>query len=113
MTFGPSLAEQCGLATNYTAVGTPSLPNYIAALSGSAQGVTDDNQPASHPLSVASLYTQLAMAGLQWGDYESLLKTTEPLLGLEVEWSNRYSEDLALRITMTATPPGTGVGVKA
>src|SRR5436309_3134362 len=29
------LATQCGVATNYTAVATPSLPNYIAAVSGS------------------------------------------------------------------------------
>ena len=64
------LAAQCGAATNYTAIGTPSLPNYIAAISGATQGIADNNPPASHPLNVASLYTQLAMAGLQWRDYE-------------------------------------------
>jgi phospholipase C len=68
--FENQLAAQCGAATNYAAIGTPSLPNYIAAISGSTQGIADNNPPASHPLNVASLYTQLATAGLQWRDYE-------------------------------------------
>src|SRR5947207_15286003 len=33
------LASQCGLATNYHGVATPSLPNYIAAVSGSTQSI--------------------------------------------------------------------------
>jgi phosphatidylinositol-3-phosphatase len=36
------LANQYGLASNYTAVGHPSEPNYLALWSGSTQGVTDD-----------------------------------------------------------------------
>jgi phosphatidylinositol-3-phosphatase len=64
------LAAQCGVAANYTAIGAPSLPNYIAAISGSTQGISDNNPPASHPLNVASLYSQLATAGLQWRNYE-------------------------------------------
>jgi phosphatidylinositol-3-phosphatase len=54
-----SLAQQCGLATNYFAVARPSLPNYIAMTSGSTQGITDDAGPASHPLSVSSIFSQL------------------------------------------------------
>jgi hypothetical protein len=58
-----SLAQQCGLATNYYAVARPSLPNYIAMTSGSTQGITDGAGPASHPLSVPSIFLQL---GSDW-----------------------------------------------
>jgi phosphatidylinositol-3-phosphatase len=58
-----SLAQQCGLATNFFAVAHPSLPNYIAMTSGSTQGITDDADPASHPLSVPSIFSQL---GSDW-----------------------------------------------
>jgi hypothetical protein len=54
-----SLAQSCGLATNFTAEAHPSLPNYIAMTSGSTQGVTDNADPSSHPLSVASIFSQL------------------------------------------------------
>jgi len=53
------LASQCGLATNYTAVGHPSLPNYIAMTSGSTQGINDDGNPSSHRLAVASIFGQV------------------------------------------------------
>jgi hypothetical protein len=58
-----SLANVCGLATNDYAVGHPSLPNYIALTSGSTQGITDDNEPSSHPLTVPSIFSQL---GTNW-----------------------------------------------
>lgn len=54
-----SLAQRCGLATNYYATTHPSLPNYIALTSGSAQGIVDDGEPNTHPLAVASLFSQL------------------------------------------------------
>jgi phosphatidylinositol-3-phosphatase len=60
-----SLAAKCGLATNYTAITHPSLPNYIAATSGSTQGITDDNPPSSHPLSAASIFGQVSSASYQ------------------------------------------------
>jgi hypothetical protein len=53
------LASQCGSASNFAAESHPSLPNYIAMTSGSTQGITDDNGPASHPLNVASIFSQL------------------------------------------------------
>lgn len=53
------LAGQCGSAANFTAESHPSLPNYIAMTSGSTQGITDDNGPSSHPLSVPSIFSQL------------------------------------------------------
>ena len=60
-----TLAAQCGLATNYSAITHPSLPNYIAATSGSTQGITDDNPPSSHPLAVASIFGQVASASYE------------------------------------------------
>jgi phosphatidylinositol-3-phosphatase len=63
------LAAACGLATNYHAVAHPSLPNYIAATSGSTQGIADDESPSVHPLDVASIYSQLRAAGKTWRDY--------------------------------------------
>jgi phosphatidylinositol-3-phosphatase len=54
-----SLAQACGLATNFFAEAHPSLPNYIAMTSGSTQGITDDSAPSSHPLSVPSIFSQL------------------------------------------------------
>ena len=53
------VAKKCGLATNYYAVGHPSLPDYIALTSGSTQGITDDSGPSSHRLTAASIFSQL------------------------------------------------------
>jgi hypothetical protein len=57
--YESALARECGVATNYSAVAHPSLPNYIAATSGSTQGIIDDNGPASHPLPAASIFGQV------------------------------------------------------
>jgi hypothetical protein len=54
-----SLANTYGLATDYSAVSHPSLPNYIALTSGSDQGITDDGDPSSHPLNAPSIFSQL------------------------------------------------------
>jgi phosphatidylinositol-3-phosphatase len=53
------LAAQHGLAANFYAESHPSLPNYIAMASGSTQGISDDGDPASHPLDVPSLFSLL------------------------------------------------------
>ena len=53
------LASRCGLATNDDAVSHPSLPNYIALTSGSTQGITDDDEPSSHPLKSPSIFSEL------------------------------------------------------
>jgi phosphatidylinositol-3-phosphatase len=57
------LAHRYGLATNYSAISHPSLPNYIALTSGSDQGITDDSDPSSHRLSVPSIFSQLPGGG--------------------------------------------------
>jgi hypothetical protein len=62
-----SVASKCGLATGFYAEAHPSLPNYIAMTSGSTQGITDDNAPSSHPLNVASIFSQL---GSGWRSLE-------------------------------------------
>ncbi|MBV8997486.1 MAG: hypothetical protein JO304_00405 [Solirubrobacterales bacterium] len=54
-----SLANTYGLATDYSAISHPSLPNYIALTSGSDQGITDDSGPSSHPLNVPNIFSQL------------------------------------------------------
>lgn len=54
-----SLANTYGLATDYSAISHPSLPNYVALTSGSNQGITDDSDPSSHALNVPSIFSQL------------------------------------------------------
>ena len=53
------LATEHGLAAAFYAESHPSLPNYIAMTSGSTQDISDDDDPASHPLGVPSLFSLL------------------------------------------------------
>lgn len=68
--FVNTLAAQCGLATNYHNVSHPSLPNYLAATSGSTLGVTSDCQPTACPQNATSVFGQLQAAGLPWRAYD-------------------------------------------
>ncbi len=54
-----SLSDACGLATDYSGVAHPSLPNYIALTSGSTQGITNDSGPPSNRVSAPNLFTLL------------------------------------------------------
>jgi phosphatidylinositol-3-phosphatase len=59
-----SLATGYGSASQSYAFGHPSLPNYLDIVSGSSQGVTDDNPPSSHQFpGTPTLADQLAAAG--------------------------------------------------
>ena len=58
-----TLARECGTDTNYAAVGSPSLPNYLGATSGSTQGVSDDADPAAHTFAVDNVFRQVRTAG--------------------------------------------------
>jgi phosphatidylinositol-3-phosphatase len=58
-----ALARQCGTDTNWADVGSPSLPNYLGATSGSTEGVGDDGDPASHSFGVDNLFRQVRGAG--------------------------------------------------
>lgn len=61
------LAARCGVATDYSGVAHPSLPNYIALTSGGIQGIHDDSGPAAHPLTVPSIFSLL---GTGWRSLE-------------------------------------------
>jgi hypothetical protein len=71
--FLNALAHRCGLASRYTAVSHPSLPNYLALVSGSTQGLDgSDCSPGSSCRSTgASIFSQTS-----WRAYaESMLGT--------------------------------------
>ncbi|HTY71358.1 MAG TPA: alkaline phosphatase family protein [Actinomycetes bacterium] len=70
-----SLARACGLATDMHAVSHPSLPNYLAAVSGSTGGVTADCAPSACPQSRATLFSQLVAAHLSWASYEQDMRS--------------------------------------
>ena len=61
-----TLVPACGLATNYHNITHPSLPNYLAATSGSTQGLAKDCMPAKCSNTSASLFGQLK----GWRAYE-------------------------------------------
>jgi phosphatidylinositol-3-phosphatase len=60
------LAAKYALATNYHAVSSPSLPNYLAMTSGSTWGITDNEY---HVLPAGGLGAQLTEAGVTWRAY--------------------------------------------
>jgi phospholipase C len=60
------LAAKYALATNYHAVSSPSLPNYLAMTSGSTWGITDNEH---HVLPAGGLGAQLTAAGVTWRAY--------------------------------------------
>ena len=64
--FIASLAQQYAVATNYNAVGSPSLPNYLAMTSGSTWGIQDDGY---HQLPAGGIGSQLTSAGISWKAY--------------------------------------------
>ena len=67
------VARQCGTATDYRGITHPSLPNYLAATSGSTHDVRDDGGPDAHPIDGPSLFGQVAAAGMQWRSYQEAL----------------------------------------
>jgi phosphatidylinositol-3-phosphatase len=64
--FINSTAATSGLATNYTGVAHPSQPNYIAATSGSTNGVTNDNDVT---INVPNIVDQIEGSGRTWKGY--------------------------------------------
>ena len=64
--FINSLAKNYGLATKYFGVTHPSQPNYIAATSGSTNGVADDNDTT---IDVTNIVDQLEAHGKTWKAY--------------------------------------------
>ena len=68
MPYFNSLARKYTDVTSWEGVGHPSLPNYLALISGSTQGVTSDVTGISFP-GVATLGSQLSEAGIPWKAY--------------------------------------------
>jgi phospholipase C len=68
--YETTLARQCGTASHYASVGSPSLPNYLGATSGSTWGIADDASPSSHPLTADNLFRQVRAAGRTERSYE-------------------------------------------
>lgn len=63
MPYLESLMPAGALATNYTAIGHPSQPNYIALFSGDPQGVEEDDL---HDLDAPNVADQLEQRGRTW-----------------------------------------------
>src|ERR1700730_5303475 len=75
--FINSTAANYGLATNYFGVTHPSQPNYIAATSGSTNGVINDNDVT---INIANIVDQLEANGKTWKAYmQSYSLCTTPL----------------------------------
>ncbi len=71
--YATGLARQCGTATHYATVGSPSLPNYLGATSGDTWGTQDDSGPDAHPLTVDNLFRQVRTAGGTERSYEEAM----------------------------------------
>jgi phosphatidylinositol-3-phosphatase len=56
MPYTFALAEEFGHATNYTAITHPSLPNYIAIVTGQTHGIEDNAGPAANPVEGDSVF---------------------------------------------------------
>jgi phosphatidylinositol-3-phosphatase len=69
--FINSLARQYALATDYSALFHPSLPNYIALTSGSNQGITDDRSPptAGYAVDATNIADRIEASGRTWKAY--------------------------------------------
>ena len=64
-----NLAGQFGYATHYTAIGHPSLPNYVAIAGGQSYGITDDKPPSVNGVHGTSVFGQALAAGKTAGVY--------------------------------------------
>lgn len=80
------LRELCGSSSTYRAVGSPSLPNYLAATSGDTHGITDDRPPAAHPINADNLFRQARATGRSSRSYEESM--TAPC---QLSSSGRYA----------------------
>jgi len=80
------LARRYGRATDYDAVAHPSLPNYLALVSGSTQGISSDCTGCI--VRARSLADTLAAAGRTWKTYAENL----PYPGFTGGSSGRYAK---------------------
>jgi phosphatidylinositol-3-phosphatase len=75
------LAKKYAYADHYQAVTHPSLPNYLAMASGGTQGVTDDADPAAHPLGGQTVFDQALALGRTATVYADAMTTRCQLTG--------------------------------
>jgi acid phosphatase len=64
-----SLASSNGLATHWSAISSPSLPNYLALVSGSIWNNPQDNTPADNTYPGPTVVDELSAAGISWKAY--------------------------------------------
>jgi phosphatidylinositol-3-phosphatase len=109
-------AARFGQASNYTAVAHPSLPNYLAVGGGSTFGVSDDDEPAAHPINGRSVFGQTLAAGKTAAAYAESMPSTCDLTSSgdyavkHNEWA--YFADASERAACVAhdVPMGTTAG---
>jgi hypothetical protein len=84
-----ALASRYALATAYSALFHPSLPNYIALTSGSNQGITDDRSPpsAGYAVNAVNIADRVQASGRTWKQYGESMP------------SSGYANDTALYAT--------------
>lgn len=78
-----ALARACGLATDYSAITHPSLPNYLALTSGTTDGITSDCTTCTS--SARSIFEQLD------GDWRSYAESM-PGPGYQGAFSGQYAK---------------------
>jgi acid phosphatase len=81
-----SLAKRYASLTNYHGVAHPSLPNYLALVSGSTQGITDDCTGCQ--VDAPNLADTLAAAHKSWTTYAEAL----PSVGFAGATAERYAK---------------------
>jgi hypothetical protein len=81
-----ALSRRYATLSRYDAVAHPSLPNYLALVSGSTQGITDDCTDCV--VNAPSLADSLAAAGRTWKTYAEGL----PSAGSTVAFAGRYAK---------------------
>jgi phosphatidylinositol-3-phosphatase len=81
-----ALARRYAMLTNYDAIGHPSLPNYLALVSGSAQGIRSDCTDCV--VNGRSLADTLPAAGRTWKTYAEDI----PYAGFTGGSSGRYAK---------------------
>jgi hypothetical protein len=84
--FFDELARRYAELTDYDAIDHPSLPNYLALISGSTHGIEND---CSHcVIDAPNLVDELGAAGKSWKAYFEGL----PRPGFTGKWGRRYSK---------------------
>ena len=63
------LAGQNGLATQYSAISHPSLPNYLALTGGDTFGITTDCPVSTCPVNAPNIADRIEAAGKTWKGY--------------------------------------------